>query len=203
MKQLLILVLLCASLTVSAADNGSLISTAVKINGDTAARSHIVTFDGASKNGIVFDSDTMRMTGAWIDGKIEYKGLPFTGAHGPYPEIKGKPLFHTKPGPGFAKDGSFADPRVGDKPKLGNLPKSWSKFLGIYRKDSSIVFNYSVGSVKVLDYPSFANGVITRTIQTTGSGELKMAVAAGNGEANGKTATVGDCGFSTTDGSFS
>lgn len=203
MKQLLILVLLCASLTVSAADNGSLISTAVKINGDTAARSHIVTFDGASKNGIVFDSDTMRMTGAWIDGKIEYKGLPFTGAHGPYPEIKGKPLFHTKPGPGFAKDGSFADPRVGDKPKLGNLPKSWSKFLGIYRKDSSIVFNYSVGSVKVLDYPSFANGVITRTIQTTGSGELKMAVAAGNGEANGKAATVGDCGFSTTDGSFS
>ena len=203
MKLLIISFFLCVSVAINAAEQGKLISTAVKINNITAARSHIVTFDEQSKSGIVFDSDSMRMTGAWIEGKIDYKGLPFTGAHGPYPEVKGTPLFYTKSGPGYAKAGSFSDPREGDDPKLGPLPKDWAKFLGIYRKDNGITFSYSVGALKVLDHPSFANGVITRTIKTSGSGELKMFVASGDGKANGKTATIGGCGFSTSDGSFS
>lgn len=202
MKKLFFILILCLSGSLHAAEN-SLISTAVKINNDTAARSHIVPFDKASKSGIVFDSDTMRFTGAWIEGKIDYKGLPFTGAHGPYPEVKGTPLFSTKPGPGFAKNASFSDPREGDMPKLGPVPKDWSKFLGIYRQDSKVIFHYSVGNVKFLDYPSFNNGVITRTIQTSGSGEIKMLVASGKGSASGKTATVNNCGFSASEGTFS
>ena len=203
MKKLFIILILCLTTGLLTADNGALISTAVKLSKDTAARSHIVSFDKDSKNGIVFDSDTMRMYAGWVGNKIDYKGLPFTGAHGPYPEIKGTPLFAIKPGPGFAKGGSFAEPREGDMPKLGPLPKDWAKFLGIYRQDNKIVFHYSVGSIKILDFPSFENNVITRTIQTSGTGEVKMLVASGQGTVSGKTATVNNCGFSTTEGSFS
>ena len=203
MKKLFIILILCLTTGLLTADNGSLISTAVKLNKDTAARSHIVSFDKDSKNGIVFDSDTMRMYAGWVGNKIDYKGLPFTGAHGPYPEIKGTPLFAIKPGPGFAKGGSFSEPREGDMPKLGPLPKDWAKFLGIYRQDNKIVFHYSVGSIKILDYPSFENNIITRTIQTNGAGEVKMLIASGQGTASEKTATVNNCGFSTTEGSFS
>ena len=203
MKKLLIFLVVSISASLIAADRGSLISTAVKINKDTAARSHIVSFDKDSKNGIVFDSDTMRYTGAWIDGKIDYKGLPFTGAHGPYPQVKGQPLFSTTPGPGFAKSGSFDDPREGDLPKLGPVPKDWAKFLGMYRKDNEVVFHYSVGNIKILDYPTFNNATITRTIQTSGSGEVKMLVASGKGSASGKTAKINDCAFSVSEGSLS
>ena len=203
MKHLFIILLLGISSGLIGADKGSFISTAVKINNDTAARSHIVSFDGKSKAGIVFDSDTMRWSGAWLDGSMEYKGLPFTGAHGPYPSLKKKPLFSTKAGPGYAKNGSFSEPRTGDSPKLGPLPKGWAKFLGVYRSGKDVVFHYSVGSVKVYDCARIDGQVITRTVEFDGSGEIKMAVAQGKGEANGASATIDGCGFSVSEGSLS
>lgn len=203
MKHLSMILFMCMTAFSLYAERGSLISTAVKINNDTAARSHIVLFDGGSKSGIVFDSDTMRMTGAWLDGSMEYKGLPFTGAHGPYPSLKKKPLFSTKPGPGFAKDGSFSDPRTGDSPKLGNVPSDWADFKGIYRNGTKVIFFYTVGNVTVLDYPSFENGVITRTIQAKGNGDLVMAIAQGKAEIQGTSATVDGCGISASEGTFS
>lgn len=203
MKHLSMLLFMCMTAFSLYAERGSLISTAVKINNDTAARSHIVLFDGGSKSGIVFDSDTMRMTGAWLDGSMEYKGLPFTGAHGPYPSLKKKPLFSTKPGPGYAKNGSFSDPRTGDSPKLGNIPSDWADFKGIYRNGSKVIFTYTVGNVTVLDYPSFENGVITRTIQAKGNGDLVLAIAQGKAEIQGTSASVDGCGVSASEGAFS
>lgn len=203
MKHLSMLLFMCMTAFSLYAERGSLISTAVKINNDTAARSHIVLFDGGSKSGIVFDSDTMRMTGAWLDGSMEYKGLPFTGAHGPYPSLKKKPLFSTKPGPGYAKNGSFSDPRTGDSPKLGNVPSDWADFKGIYRNGSKVIFAYTVGNVTILDYPSFENGVITRTIQAKGNGDLVLAIAQGKAEIQGSSASVDGCGVSASEGAFS
>ena len=202
MKKLLLSLLVLLSCDLLAEDYGSLIGTAVRIEKDVAARSHIVPFNSKNTAGIVFDADTMRFTGAWTDGGMEFKGLPFTGAHGPFPNLKKKPLFHAVAGPGFAKDGSLSDPRVGDLPKLGRLPSSWAKFKGVYRHGKKVIFSYTAGSVSVLDMPEMIDGVIVRTIQTTG-GELEMVIASGKAEIKGSTALINGCGFITTAGSFS
>jgi glucose/arabinose dehydrogenase len=142
------------------------------------------------------------MTGAWTDGNIEFKGLPFTGAHGPYPSLKKKPLFSTNPGPGYAKNGSFSDPRTGEKPFLGRLQSSWAKYKGAYRNGKSVIFSYTVGSANILDMPQLIDGVIVRSIENNG-GELKMAVAAGKAEIQGSVAYIDGCAFTASSGAFS
>ena len=61
---------------------------------------------------ICFDTDLLRVSGAWTGGFLNLLGTPFDGSHGSWPTAKGEPVFSTKVGPGWAKgDDDFKDPR--------------------------------------------------------------------------------------------
>ena len=62
----------------------------------------------------------------------------------------GDALFATKPGPGWAKDGKWDDPRVG---KEGPLPRDWAHYKGLYVHGDKVVLSYTVGDMDVLEMP--------------------------------------------------
>ncbi|HTD68141.1 MAG TPA: DUF6797 domain-containing protein, partial [Candidatus Limnocylindria bacterium] len=79
--------------------------------------------------------------------------------------LSGQIQFTNRPGPGWAKDESFVDPRAHG---VGSLPHEWAKYRGFYRHGSNVVFSYTVGDADVLDRPGMAeaNGrpVFTRAL---------------------------------------
>ena len=139
---------------------GSLIGAPVRIGSDkrgdnVSFRSHVVKLDQEGNTGIVFDTDTMRVSGAWLNGGLRLEGLPFTGGHGSFPSLGEKALFSTGSTPGWADaNGNFEDPRQSAYPPLGHLPKDWTHYKGLYRNGDSVVFHYTVGTTKVLEHPS-------------------------------------------------
>lgn len=139
---------------------GSLIGAPVRIGSDARGdnvsyRSHVVKLDKEGSAGIVFDTDTMRVSGAWVNGGLRLEGLPFTGGHGSFPSLRAEPLFATGSTPGWADaNGRFEDPRQNAYPPLGHLPKDWSHYKGLYRHGDSVVFHYTVGKTKILEHPS-------------------------------------------------
>ena len=58
------------------------------------------------------------------------------------PTVDGEMLFATKPGPGWAKDGKWDDPREG---KEGPLPRDWAHYKGLYVHGDKVVLSYTVG----------------------------------------------------------
>jgi hypothetical protein len=139
---------------------GSLIGAPVRIGSDARGdnvsfRSHVVKLDQEGNAGIVFDTDTMRVSGGWLNGGLRLEGLPFTGGHGAFPSLREQALFSTGSTPGWADaTGNFEDPRQSAYPPLGHLPKDWTHYKGLYRHGDSVVFHYTVGSTKVLEHPS-------------------------------------------------
>lgn len=124
---------------------------------------------------ICFDTDTCRYAAGWTGGWLDITRCNLAHQQGPLPAIvKGSLLFSTVDAPGWAKDGSFTDPRPRTSdPRLatgqGPLPRDWAHYRGLYRDADSIVFSYTVGGVEVLDMPSSIqrNGetILTRTIR--------------------------------------
>jgi len=86
----------------------------------------------------------------------------FTAFHGGPPKIRGGEAimrFATKPGPGWGggdKGDDFTDPReksTVDHQPLGNLPKEWAHYKGLYRNGDQVVLSYTVGGCDVLETP--------------------------------------------------
>ena len=107
---------------------------------------------------MVFDHDTLRIAGGWSGtGFIDFNSILFNGAHGVHPRAVGEIAFRIPTGPGWAdpKTGKFDDPRfVGrDGRRYGPLPKSWGKYLGLYRYGDRLVWSYEVGGVAILESP--------------------------------------------------
>jgi hypothetical protein len=102
----------------------------------------------------------------WVANAKGY-GLKVPRFNSPLPSVAGTVAFGTAKGPGWAKEGDFADPREG---KRGPLPKDWAHHKAIYVNGRQVVLNYSVGAVDVLELPGFERvehwPVFTRTIQT-------------------------------------
>ena len=120
---------------------------------------------GPNNEGTVcFDTDLLRYSAAWTGGFVRISGQRYglMGAVAP----AGKIQFTTAPGPGWARDNSFADPR---ELKLGTLPRGWGKYKGFYRSGSHVVLSYSVGDGIVLDSPWFVTSqnlqIFTRTLE--------------------------------------
>ena len=109
-----------------------------------------VVFDPA-KCGVIFDTELLRYSGYWHGGFITWNGVVFNGGHGGNPGPAGTVLAATKVGPGWAKDGKFADPRAYPH---GPMPRDYGRYKGLYRSDNGIVFSYTVGDTQVLDQPS-------------------------------------------------
>lgn len=138
---------------------GPFIGTAVSLGNDAKGnnivyRGFIIPLDDAAESCVVFDADTMRLAGGWTDDGLILDGLPFTGGHGTFPKHEGDPTFRLQAMPGWAKGDSLADPREGQYPPLGSLPKDWAHYTGLFVNGDHVTLSYTVGKSKVLETPS-------------------------------------------------
>jgi hypothetical protein len=141
----------CAVLSKPSAkfDNGS-----GNFDGDVTARGFLVKLADDWSAGVVFDSDNLRLSAGWMDAPIKFTGVLFDGAHGPSPSLGAPALFETPHGPGWAKEGSFKDPRpnsIAPLPPPGPLPKDWGRYSGLYLNGGQTIFSYTVGRTPVLE----------------------------------------------------
>ena len=135
---------------------------------------------GTNTGSILFDTETLNYAAGWTGGWLDLSKTHLATYKGELaPRVAGKLAFTTRPGPGWAKNGSFTDPRTNG---IGPLPRGWAHYRGLYRHGSNVVFNYTVGGVEVLDMPGLieANGklIFMRTVQASESREpLLMKIA--------------------------
>ena len=118
-------------------------------------RGRVISLGKDKKVSICYDTEHMRVAGAWFG-----KPIAFTADKNMGPTVEGEMLFTTKPGPGWAKDGKWDDPREG---KEGPLPRDWAHYKGLYLHGDKVVLSYTVGEMDVLEMPDVIEkyGVIT------------------------------------------
>ena len=177
-------------------DYGSVISASITVRepedpradktpGDNVSyKAHAVSLTPDDRAGIVFDTELLRYAVGWTGGFLKLTGTVFDWQHGPHPWVDGEPVFETPVGPGWARDGRFADPRPDG---FGNLPGDWAQYRGYSVHGDQVVFSYAVGGVAVLDLPGFENRdgleIVTRTLEVAPSEEemgLQVAEASGD-----------------------
>ncbi|HZE97977.1 MAG TPA: DUF6797 domain-containing protein [Planctomycetota bacterium] len=144
--------------------------------GDVTARGFLIKLADDWSAGAVFDSDNLRISAAWLGAPIKFTGVIFDGAHGPSPTLGSAPVFQTPHGPGWAKDGNFADPRpntIAPLPPPGPLPREWGRYTGLYLNGNKAIFSYVVGKTPVLETMDLESGddlkVFARSFQVTAS----------------------------------
>src|SRR5207253_2140111 len=71
-----------------------------------------VRLDAKSQTYVMFDEDLCRYSLAWTGGFIDWKGVVFDGGHRVWPSAIGRPIFGLPLTPGWAKAGTFEDPRT-------------------------------------------------------------------------------------------
>ena len=184
---------------------GNFIGTAVRVgkdeHGDNIAyRAQVIRLNKDGSAGVVFDADTMRMAVGWTQPAIKFEGLPFSGGHGAFPNIRGATTFTNKALPGWAREGVLSDPREGPYSRLGPLPREWAKYKGLYIHGDKTVLKYTVGSSTVLEHPHL-NGegeeaFIVRRLEIDNSSKpLTLVIAdvpATGVEISGSVATFGE-----------
>ncbi len=113
---------------------------------------------------VAFDTELLRLSAAWTDGWLNLRGTAYDGAHGPMVAVRGRKVAETRPGPGWANAGDFADPR---SVPFGPLPKEWGAFRGVWFVDDQVVVGYSVGDMQVREGYGIdaASRIITRTLE--------------------------------------
>jgi hypothetical protein len=108
-----------------------------------------LTIEVGNGAAVCFDEDTCRMAAGWTGGFLNLSKTHQASLKGSWDATPGGPIaFSTKPGPGWANDGSFNDPRPHG---IGPLPKEWAHYKGLYRHGKQVVLSYSVGDVEVLE----------------------------------------------------
>jgi hypothetical protein len=153
-------------------------------------------------SGMCFDIDTCRYAAAWTGGFLDISQSNLVKNQGPLPLIaSGSLIFETEDGPAWARGDSFADPRPRNSdPRLTNgegpLPRQWSHYRGMYRDGNNVVFEYSVGDVRVLDMPSLwlgKPGAIARTLRVDpANAPMKMRLWSGEGKAGTSSVQLPD-----------
>ena len=121
--------------------------------------------------GIIFDTELLRYSAAWLNGFVKLKGTAYDATHGTHPEIQGDQVWGSGYIPGWVPAGKKAvDPR---KDHLGHLPKDWAHYKGFYRHNDGNVIKYSVAGSTVLDKMELlkipakvAGQAYVRTVQT-------------------------------------
>jgi hypothetical protein len=109
-------------------------------------RGKVISLGKDKKVHICYDTEHMRVAGAWVGKPIAFNADKNMG-----PTVEGEMLFSTKPGPGWAKNGKWDDPREG---KEGPLPRDWVRYKGLYLHGDKVVLSYTVGDMNVLEMPS-------------------------------------------------
>ena len=131
-------------------DTGPFLGGAINTGRGKAAKGIAVKLAGG-KAGICFDTETLRYTAGWTGGFLKMESKRF-GLAIP-PSADGEIQFQTDKMPGWAKEGSFKDPRPN---KLGSLPKDWAHFKGLYRYGNRVILKYTVGDTVVHEWPRIA-----------------------------------------------
>jgi glucose/arabinose dehydrogenase len=135
---------------------------------------------------VCYDTDLMRLSLAWTGKFLKFGNYQREIVHPQPPEVAGTPLFGTKPGPGWAKEGLFTDPRENHQ---GPLPRAWAKYRGLYRHGKSVILSYTVGETEVLEMPTVetvdGEMVINRILTIGGSSKPLTTLVA---ESSGATA---------------
>lgn len=170
-----------------------LLDTITGKGGDVTKGLAIPFGEDGKAGGICYDLDLLRVSAAWTGGFLKYTGDAYDRQHNRGPEVVNALSFATGATPGWAHDGSFADPR---SQPFGPLPKTWARFSGLYRNGSQTVLSYRVGSGTVLELPGFTDGVFTRTLAIRDLMATQMIVAelagAKNASADGIATLAGE-----------
>ena len=109
-----------------------------------------IKLGGDRNESVVFDTDLLRYSAGWTGGFVALKGVVFDGEHWAYPRINGRQVFGNPSAPGWARAGSFHDPR---EYPFGPLPKDWAHWRGLWLHGKQVVLSYSVGPMSVLEMP--------------------------------------------------
>ena len=125
---------------------------------------------------MVFDTDLLRVAGAWTGGFLHWYDARTSLQE--FPSPAGFSHFTTSHGPGWTRTGRFRDPR---RWPYGPLPKDWARYNGLYVHGDQVVFSYTVGRSQLLELFGFnmAQGqpIFTRTFnleQTEESLSLRL-----------------------------
>jgi hypothetical protein len=140
-----------------------------------------IRLDAKSQTYVLFDEDLLRYSLAWTGGFIDFHGVLFDGIHRVWPSVVGQPIFGTPLAPGWAKAGSFDDPRPRFKSTdytkesadwqnraYGPLPHEHAQYKGLYLHNDQVILSYTIAGTPVLDSPGLEWAgplpVITRTL---------------------------------------
>jgi glucose/arabinose dehydrogenase len=164
---------------------------------NTTMKGLVIKLGDDEKTFVCYDTDLMRLSLAWTGNFLKFGNYQREISHPQPPEVAGTPLFGTQPGPGWAKAGSFADPR---ELHQGPLPRDWAKYRGLYRHGSSVILSYTVGNREVLEMPALEmigdETIINRVFKIGKSSEpLSLLVAEtpdGEGMAKSDSAILND-----------
>ena len=156
-----------------------------KVPGENVSyKSHAIMLADDRTAGVIFDTELLRMAAGWNGGQYVLTGTVYDWKHGPHPYVDGETVFETPVAPGWARDGSFSDPR---EEGFGPLPSDWAKYKGRYVFGDKVVLHYSVGDTNILEMSSlhadWGVELLARTIEVGPTREpLLLAVAASPGD---------------------
>ena len=161
-----------------------------------AEKGIVVTVGAEKKAYVCYDTDLVRLSLAWTGGFLEFGNTLTRIEWPPPPQVKGTPVFGTRPTPGWARRGDFEDPRPHHQ---GPLPKDWAHYQGLYVAGDQVVLKYTVGDIQVLEAPGFENvngqQIFTRTFQfDQATGDLALPLADGVEGTTLATDFAGDSG---------
>jgi hypothetical protein len=151
---------------------------------NTAMKGLVIKLAEGGTADLCFDTDLLRVSAVWDGGYLVLpKGRDGIEGH---PKPAGAVRIGTKPGPGWAKGGSFADPRDNHQ---GPLPRDWAKYEGLFLNGPQVVLSYRVGKTEVLESPAYdaAAQLFTRAFTLGASGEALTLLVC---EDDGATGTV-------------
>jgi len=156
-------------------DFGPALGTHVGLKGGVILKGQVIRLGADESHSVIFDTEMLSFNGL-MAGFPKLEGTPWNGKHGGYPKALKDVIFTSGLGPGWAKNGSFKDPR---KKPYGPLPKEWAKYKGQYRNGDQVILSYTVGSATVLEMSALENvgdtSAVTRTLNIAQSNE-KMTV---------------------------
>jgi len=120
-------------------DYGPFLNYSVQFTNEAVSKGITVKLRaGAHSGAVLFDTETLRYVAGWTGGWLDLSKTHLATYKGELPpRVEGKIQFTNRPGPGWAKSGSFDDPRANG---VGPLPREWAKYLGLYRHGSNVVF---------------------------------------------------------------
>jgi hypothetical protein len=160
-------------------DHGPFVSSTIAA--DPRASRGILAFKGVAVKVnsnpdavMVFDTDLLRVAGAWTGGFLRW--YPARDGLEEWPSPGGPFHFMNQHRPGWAAEGEFKDPRpLG----YGPLPETWGRYKGLHVHGQKVVFSYTVGDADVLELFGFERGeghpIFTRTFQA-GPGERSLSL---------------------------